>query len=266
VIRQLALCFASCILPGTCLAQSPTEVSEFHDRVVELIQEVSSRPLTPGDTFLTWNPKPGGLIHTIRVTDTTAAATLLRGDGMIGTAAVRLVRNRPASFDVVWTTRDSATGKALPDRESHGVVVGDSMRISGTKPQVTSIPPGRWAIADFGMEELLIPLLRDLPIGGPHRVAVFRPWHGRWDSISVQVRDTAGVRFVDERQGIALGDAKQTHEVVILNAQGDLLAIVRFDQADERRPLEGSARWAEYRKTVPSLVPIIRQFATPPNP
>jgi hypothetical protein len=185
VIRQLALCLLGCVLPANSLAQSPTEVSDFHDRVAQLMQEISSRPLTPGDTFLTWNPRPGGLFHTVRVTDTTVAASLLRGDGMIGTMAVRLTRSRPRSFDVVWTMRDSVTGKTLPDRESHGVVVGDSLRISGTKPQVTAIPSGMWAVADFGMEESLIPLLRGLPSGGSRRVAVFRPWHARWDTITV---------------------------------------------------------------------------------
>jgi hypothetical protein len=49
------------IVPASSLnAQTPGEVREFHDSATSLIHRMSSRALTPGDTFFTWNPRPGG--------------------------------------------------------------------------------------------------------------------------------------------------------------------------------------------------------------
>ena len=247
-------------------AQSADDVRAFHDRAAGAIRELSSRPLTPGDTFLTWNPKPGGLIHTISVTASSVRASLLRGDGMIGTADVRWGGGCPTGFDVEWTTRDSVTGKAQLDLESHGTIVRDTLRVSGSKPAAFPLPAGLWAVADFGMEEALIPILRAMaPTTGWQTVAVFRPWHGRWDSVSVAVHDTAGVRVVESRAVVAFGDGKQSYELMILNPRGDLLSIVRFDQPNERRPMEGTMRYEEYRARLPFLEVLAKRYAPPPT-
>jgi hypothetical protein len=259
VLKKTALCLTvglGVIVPASSLnAQSPGEVREFHDSVTSMIHRMSSRALTPGDTFLTWNPGPGGLIHTVASDRAGTRSSLLRGDGMIGTANVRWQGSHPSEFEVEWTKRDSINGKPIRDVESHGHVMGDTLHVLGTKPLDTPLPRGPWAVADFGMEEALIPLMAMLPSTGASRVAVFRPWHGRWDTISVAVHDTAGFRIAD------LWSDQKTHELMVVAARGELLCIVRFDQPDERRPLEGSARYQEYLSNRPLLIALARQYA-----
>ncbi len=264
---KYSLCLAvglGVIFPALRLnAQTPAEVREFHDSATSLIRRMSSRALTPGDTFFTWNPGPGGLIHTVASDQAGTRSSLLRGDGMIGTANIRWLGRHATEFDVEWTTRDSITGKPLKDIESHGHAVGDTLYVSGTKPLHTPLPKGFWAIADFGMEEALIPLIPILPsTGESQRVAVFRPWHGRWDTITVALRDTAGFRLLD------IWSEQKTHELMVVTGRGELLWTVRFDQPGERRPLEGSSRYQEYVSNRSVLIDIARQYAhnQRPNP
>jgi hypothetical protein len=235
--------------------QTADQLRQVHDVATALIRQMANRPLMPGDTLLTWNPDPGGLIHTVAVDSAGVRSSLLRADGMIGTADVRWTKDRPTRFDVQWTMRDSATGRSIPDRDVHGVVDGGMLRISGSKPASLRIPAGQWAVADFGMNEQLIPLLRTLPANGaPLVVSVFRPWHGRWDSVTVTVRDTASVRV-----GEVVGTDK-LHEVMVITARGDLLSIVRYDQPAERRPLEGSMRYREYMAQRDLLLAIAKRY------
>jgi hypothetical protein len=174
---------------------------------------------------------------------------------MIGTADVRWAKDRPMRFDVQWTTRDSATGRSILDRDVRGVVDGGILRISGSKPDSLRIPAGPWAVVDFGMDEQLIPLLRTLPANGaPLVVSVFRPWHGRWDTVTVTVRDTASVRV-----GEVVGTDK-LHEVMVLTARDDLLSVVRYDRPAERRPLEGSTRYGEYLAQRDLLLAIAKRY------
>lgn len=230
------------VLSGRAAAQVPLAVQQFHDQAAAAIAQMANRPLTPGDTFLTWNPEPGGLIHTVHATAAGVSSSLLRGDGMIGSAETSWAGGAPARFRVLWTRPDS--GGAGVD--SATVVVGE--RTDGILRVLTRgashefrVPEGPWAVADFGMEEQLIPLLRALPAGaGPIHVQVLRPYHVRWDTLQVTVRDTAGLRTVDV-QG-----ADKAHELMVIDASGALLWSFRFDQPGERRPLEGSARYAEY--------------------
>jgi hypothetical protein len=260
VLKKNALCLTvglGVIVPASSLnAQTPGEVREFHDSATSLIHRMSSRALTPGDTFFTWNPRPGGLIHTVASDQAGTRSSLLRGDGMIGTANIHWQGSHPSEFEVEWTKRDSISGKPIKDIESHGHAVGDTLHVSGTKPLNTPLPKGFWAVADFGMEEALIPLTAMLPSTGvSQRVAVFRPWHGRWDTISVAVHDTAGFRLAD------LWSDQKTHELMVVTARGELLWIGRFDQPGERRPLEGSARYQEYLSNRPLLIAIAKQYA-----
>lgn len=254
LIRNLGTAVYWLVTATGIAAQTPTQTRAFHDRAVSIIREMSNRPLTPGDTFLTWAPEPGRLIHTVAVDARGTRSSLLRGDGMIGTAIVQWSRGHPSTFDVQWTTRDSSTGKAKPDVVSRGVFVRDSLRITGSKPDVVAIPSGLWAVADYGMEEALIPVIRSLAATGHSQiVSVFRPWHGRWDTVSVAVHDTAGLRVV-ELQGI-----DKLHELEVLTTGDALLWIVRFDQPEERRPLEDTRRYSEYLERLPLLAAIAKR-------
>lgn len=225
-------------------AQSAAQIQSVHDQATTMIRKLSSRTLTPGDTFLTWNPEPGGLTHTVATDAQSTSSSLLRGDGMIGTARMQWANQRPHRFDVEWTTRDSTTGQAKRSFAASGTLVGDSLRITGSQPsRRVRVPKGLWAVADFGMEECLIPLLRTL---GPtlivRSIAVFRPWHLSWDTVTVRIQDTASLRIAQVR------GADKSNELIVLDAHGDLLSVIRLDLPGERRPLEGSRRYQDWLK------------------
>ena len=248
-LRHLAL-----VVPMTAAAgQSATPtVADIHDRATAIIRELANRPLTPGDTMLTWNPRPGSLIHTVAVKPGGVSSSLLRGDGMIGTATAAWVGGRLQSFEAEWTARDSVSAK--PRREVHvaGEIRGDLLVVTGTKPGRYPTPSGLWFAADYGMEELAIPLYRSLPVSGtPATILVFRPWLGRWDTVTVTVRDTPAHRIVVQRTGRA-------RETIVLTRAGALLWTWRHDQSAERRPLEGSSRYADYL----AALPLLRALAT----
>jgi len=220
---------------------------------------MASRPLTAGDTFLTWNPDPGGLIHTVMIDSARASSSLLRGDGMIGTAEARWSGKQISDFETRWTTRDSISGRSVVQRQSHGEKRGDSLFVTGTAPGVFAVPAGFWAVADFGMEEQLIPLIRAVSVNaGRQSISVFRPWHNRWDTVSVAVRDTIDVRTAE------LIGVNKFHETMVFTVRGNLLCIFRYDQISERRPLEGTVRYREYVARRDLLLLLARQVIARP--
>lgn len=238
------------------VAQSRAELTTFHDRAVAAIRELSTRPLTPGDTFFTWySGRPGGLIHTVARTDTTMASSLLRGDGMIGTAEARWRDGHLTSFNVKWTTQDSTTHAQEVALVAHGIVVGDSLRITGTHPATLPLPQDRWVVADFGMEEQLIPVELALPARRTVLVHVYRPWHSRWDSVKVTMRDTASLHVAE------LVGSDGYHSIMVLDSVGALLMIGRFDEQSERHPLETTSRYEEYVRYRSFLADLYRQYA-----
>ncbi len=240
----------------TVVGQSPRDRQAFHDRAMRLISQLASRPLTPGDTFLTWNPEPGGLIHTIRVDSGILESSLLRADRMMGTAHVEWFEGRVARFDVRWTRADTLKGSKVDSAISvRGSRDGDSIRITEPDRRTLAVPTGWWAVADFGMEEQLIPILRSMPADKPAQlVAVLRPYHLRWDTISVAVRDSAGLRIAE-----VLGRDK-AHELYIIDTAGRLLCVWRIDRVGERLPLPESARYEELQQYLPTVRAIVSHF------
>src|SRR5690349_18538989 len=118
VVGIVAACMG---LASLAQAQSTAaQLREFHDQIVAAIRSLANRPLLAGDTMLTWNPQPGGLTHTVFLTDSTAATSLLRGDGMIGTATSVWKGGALSSFQVDWTTADSATRTIKKDVSATG--------------------------------------------------------------------------------------------------------------------------------------------------
>jgi hypothetical protein len=242
--------------PKVALGQSRADLTTFHDRAVAVIRQLSSRPLTPGDTFFTWySGRPGGLIHTVARTDTTMASSLLRADGMIGTAEAHWRDGRLASFDTRWTTQDSTTHAQQVALEARGIVVGDSLRITGTHPATLPLPQGPWVVADFGMEEQLIPVELTVPAGRTVLVHVYRPWHSRWDSVKLTMRDTADLHVAE------LVGSNGSHSIMALDPAGALLMIGRFDEQSERHPLETTSRYEEYLRYRSLLADLYRRYA-----
>lgn len=221
----------------TVYAQQPAlrDPALFHDRVVRVIHQLASRQLPAGDTLVTWTSQPV-LFHTSAIGTDTARAGLLRGDRMLGTATVTWAIGEPTTFAVEWTT----PGK--PTLDIRGVRRGTVLRITGTHDTVLHVPVRRWAVADYGMEALLIPLLRELPRNAAQRIAVFRPFGMHWDTLTAMVRPQGATLIAELR------DAQHSRTWMVIGDGQHLLWLHQQGQEMERRPLEGTARYAEYAR------------------
>ena len=254
---------AACVLPlalaAPMTAQTPEQLQAFHDRASSLIAQMASRPMTPGDTFLTFSPEPGSLIHSVRVDSGLVESTLLRGDRMEGTARVEWQGARVSRFEVVWTRADTLRGSGVDSAICvRGQVDGDSIRISSPTPRTLAAPSLPWAVADFGMEEQLIPLFRTLPAGVPAQpVALLRPYHVRWDTVTVAVRDSAGLRVA------ATFGRDKAREVWVIDQDGRLLYVRRVDQPGDRLPLPNSERYAEMRRWADTIRALLAPYPPP---
>jgi hypothetical protein len=242
--------------PVGLAAQSPSELRAFHDQAVAAIRQMASRSLTPGDTFLTWNPKPGGLIYTVRVDSAVVESSLLRGDGMMGTARVEWKDRKVARFAVRWTRADTLHSGVDSAISVEGRLDADSLRISVPRTGAWAVPRGPWAVFDMGMEEQLIPVVRTMSPGDTQAVAVFRPYHLRWDTLTVSVRDSSGIRLGD-----ILGTDK-THELYFIDEDGRLLWGWRLNVTHERRPLETSVRYYELIQRLPVIRGMLARYET----
>ena len=243
-------------------AQVTIDPQQFHDRAVAFIARMAGRPLTPGDTFFTWNPDPGGMIHTVQVSASAVSSSLLRGgDGMIGTARVDWTNGIVQTFEIRWTRPDPG-GKGLDSAIFvAGERTGEHLQLRTGGGRAVPIPGGRWAVADYGMEEQLIPLIRALPRQAARTtVSVFRPYHLKWDTVFVSIRDTLGLRLAE------ITRTENAHELMVIDAEGALLWIFRFDQPGERRPLEGTNRYLEYARMRPTLDALRSEYARPSAP
>jgi hypothetical protein len=92
------------------------------------------------------------------------------------------------------------------------------------------------------MEALLIPLLRRLRANVEQRIVVLRPFGLQWDTLTTTVRARGGVLIAELR------DAKHTRTWLAIGEGCHLLWLHQSGQAMERRPLEGTSRYADYAR------------------
>jgi hypothetical protein len=183
--------------------------------------------------FQTHHGQPVALIflQTERVDTTGGAVTIesgfCRNDGMVGTALATFRSGRLQRYDAMWT--DSL---ARPIRQSV-VVRGDSLALHATGAldtlpvppvdKMISAPRQSWAVADYAMDELLVPMLRTFGQDTiPHAIVVFRPTPRRWDTLQVQVKRLgAGARAPLLAQ--LRGSARDGTVGMIISEDGTLL-------------------------------------------
>src|SRR5262249_45343525 len=157
--------------------------ADIHNRVLEFIAARSPQVLPVGDTLVSWNAGRPVLFHTGSRDSGGVRAGMLRADRMYGSADVRWTADAPRSFVVQWLTPGSAGVDSLIVR---GVVEPTGLRISRlhARDTVLAVPTGLWAIADYGMEELLLPAF-DRASNAPAALAVFRPYGLKWDTLQI---------------------------------------------------------------------------------
>lgn len=229
---------AALLVASRLSAQSPTmSAEELHDRIVAVMARNTSRSVPQGDTFVSWSPRPV-LYSTVRRHAGGVESSLIRADGMVGTAEASWTGGRPTLVRIRWTE----PGKELLQVDAR--VEGEQLVISGGRDTTLAVPTLPWAIADYGMEDQLLPLI-DAIAGGTdaQTIAVYRPYPNSWDSLSVRVEDRAGGRRV------TLVDKEGERWTWMISAAGALVQMTRSKHADfERKPLPTSARVADYMR------------------
>lgn len=199
------------------------------------MRQLATRDLPGGDTLVTWAPDPA-LFHTAAYAADTLRAGLLRGDRMMGTAEVRWNASSPGAFEAFWTSPGS------PPKTVRGTRAGGEIRISGSRDTTLAVPTLPWAVADYGMESLLTPLLEAHTASrGAWRAAILRPYALKWDTIEVETERTAGALVA---RTSAVGSPR---EVYVISGHR-LLWLRQPDTKAERRPLEGTSSFEQYAR------------------
>jgi hypothetical protein len=205
---------------------------ELHDRIVAVYQSRAVRPLPHGDTLVSWYGNPV-LFHIVARRADTVETAMVRADSLLGTARVVWHGGMPLSASIWWGKGSEATTTL------EVILDTDTIRSRGSQVNQWPRPTLPWAIADYGMEDQVLPLLPQLPTGS--LIAVFRPFAAKWDTLAVASQALgAGVLYELRKP-----DGKRDWWLV--SRAGTLLQIRREGQNFERRPLELTPPYEEYR-------------------
>jgi hypothetical protein len=251
ILHPMRILLVLLVLLGACdavrlsaqaAAMGPQEV---HDRIVAVIRRSATRSVAAGDTFVTWSPRPV-LYSTVRRIQDRVESSLIRADGMVGSADATWQQGVQTSVQIRWT-KGAEEPLTLRAR-----IEGGQILLSGSRDTAMVIPSLPWAIADYGMEDQLLPLI-DMVANRkePQAVLVYRPYPNRWDSLTVAVEAIPGGRRA------TLVESEGERWTWVISDSGALVQILRSRHPDvERRPLETTARMADYvrlRQASPAL-------------
>ena len=214
-------------------AQAPGSSRDIHDRIVAIMARAGlDEPAA--DTFVTWSPRPV-LYHTVSREPDQVRTALIRADGLAGVADVQFAGSVPTNAQVTWR-RGGQTLRSIQLQ-----VRRDSLHVKDSVLQVYPIPSDEWLIADYGMEDLLLPVLGALEHEATRTIAVYRPYAAKWDTLQVRSNHTGGRRLVE------IQSAPDDLWTLVLGDDDTIIQILRSKYPDfERRPIEESRRVAEY--------------------
>lgn len=200
------------------------------------IATVVDRRLPQGDTSLTLD-KGVLFIHTVHHAGDTIEAGFGRNGGLVGTARVLFANGFPASYRATWTDGFAAPQIDIVERRDDALMVSHA-----GKDTLVSIPTGAWGIADYAMQELLVPVILSIPAdGAPHGITIYRPFAAHWDSGAIVVRPVADARIAILQM---TGDKKP--QALLITNDGDYLYGENSDPIGaERVPSLGSSRRAK---------------------
>ena len=174
------------------------------------------RALPGTDTSLSVETSNGApiLLHTVARGANRVRSSLSRNDGMVGVAEIQYDGTVPRSYEATWADSGNALIVQSVRRDGSRLVV----RRAGAHDTTLAIPNGAWSVADYSMNELLVPTLLSMDRDGvPRPLSVYRPYPGHWDGGTASVRARAGLLVATLRFG---SDAPQ---VLAFTADGDLL-------------------------------------------
>ena len=222
-----------------------------------LISAETQRVISPDRAHLLMRPLPGLdsamslhtgpiLLHTVSRRMDELEAGMARNDGLVGTARARFAGGRVQSYDATWTdTSNTPRQVALSSFQ-------DSLRIreAGRADTAVAIPAPWWGVADYAMNEFLVPtFLAHAADGVSTPFAVYRPYPRHWD-VGVGSLRRLGENFVASyRLG---GDTAATY--LLITKDGDLLMAENSGPTGAQRvPFEGSLRRAQMDSILKTL-------------
>ena len=209
---------------------------ELHDRIVAVMARSKSLP-TATDTSVSWTERGPVLFHLATRWSDSITVGMQRNDPLSGTATVRFSRGEVSSAAIRWSEGDKLQRSVTVEVRDDSVVATDTVRHSYPRPT------GVWAVADYGMDDLLVASLRSLAPGREHSVSVFRPYGLKWDSLAVRVRVREGGLLVE-----AVAAPDDTSRFLVAD-DGTLVQELRSKYpSHERRPLEGTRAFVLYQR------------------
>lgn len=234
-MKRVAAAFVTfCLVTGRLSAQAMS-AQEIHDRVAQVIAEVSGGHLPAGDTSVSWRPDSPILYHTAQQMGAVIRTGMARNDGLVGTLESQWGPTEVTGFTSRWSRGDSI------EVAWTGTVTTDGIRVQGPRgDSLLARPQMRWLVADYGMEDQFMPLFATLHVSDSVRVAVLRPYQLKWDTVTVIVSGPAEAKRVLLKQG------PPAPLELLLAPDATILRIGRGTEF-ERRPLETSARYRQYQ-------------------
>lgn len=211
------------------------------------------RPLE-GDTMVTSEERGDALLHAVRRDGGCIRSGLVRNDGGRMTAEGCHAAGLTPRYAFLYTEP-----VAEPLRRTIELVDG-VLRVSGDRDTTLAVPPGRWAMADYGMDEHLAPHVAAIAAAGETEaeISVLRPFTLRWEQVAV------GQRMVDDlilaRLGWEGDGGRDEGVVMVVTKGGDLLYAEGTDaNPSVRQAPEGSER----RKRIEALRRALEAQARP---
>jgi hypothetical protein len=240
------------LISGQASAQTDVASNEaFRARVAGYMKDIAVRPLPPGDTLLTWHAGGPVLFHTALRDRGGVKAGMLRNDRMIGLADVRWSEGAPRSFHATWFT---VKADGVDSTDIQGLRRDSVVQITrpGQADTTLALPSIPWAVADYGMEELLLPAFDSIGTRLPYRLAVLRPYGLKWDTLRVTERTKVSGRGWDV---VTYTETDEQWRLAITDDQHFLWLRRSKHPDDEKHPLEGTALGGRFARLLSDLKP-----------
>ncbi len=225
---------AACCTAGSPLAAQRPSPGKLHELVVTEMAR-AGRLEAAADTFVSWTERGPVLYHLVTRWGDGIKVAMQRNDQLTGTATVRFASGGVRGASVQWSDKGKVLRAVSVDVRGDSVVVSDTVRLAFPRPD------GAWAVADYGMDDLLVEAVRTLEPGREHLVRVYRPFGARWDSLTVRLDRRDGGLIID-----AAAAPDDTSRFVVAD-DGTVVQELRSKYpANERRPLEETRAYAIY--------------------
>jgi hypothetical protein len=174
---------------------------------------------------------------------------MLRFDKMEGIADVPwdAHSHSPTSFEVRWLTPKQNAVDSL-------IMTSGLLHLTRSGMEDTSLvlPELPWAVADYGMEELLLPLFDGPPRTTAQRLAVFRPFGSKWDTLSLVTSAPDSTWIVATW---TKSEPEEQWRAAVLDGRHLLWLRRSLHPDDEKRPLEQTPLGREFERLHSVLAP-----------